>query len=259
MRLPLVVLAIFSVLPLSAQDSTASKKTEGAPKPKIVAPAAPTPAPKRGVMGRIFGPKATPAPTPAPVPTIVKPKPRPRPKAPKPEEPKADTTKPDQEKPATDSKPPKPEPTTEKPGTEPPAPTEKPADEKPAAEKPADEKPPVDNAPPKPDKSAKAGKTGKGGKNAPKSPAKPTENANLDDGTKYTNAKATALEDEKIKDLKTKAENAVDDAEAHRASVAYNKALYRKIREIDSSLDGYVERLEEAMMKRLDAEKAGKH
>jgi hypothetical protein len=222
MRLPLVVFLTLAVTPIFAQQPASSKKTEGAPKPKIVAPA-PTPAPKRGVFSRMFGRKPTPTPTPAPTPQpVAKPKSKPRPK------PKAVTTA----EPATPADAPKPA-TTE---SQPP----KPGDETPA---------PSETAKPETKPEPKTAKPGKPVKNAPK----PAEN--LDDATKYKNARATALEDAQIKELKEKADSAVADDEAHRASMAYNKALFRKIRQVDPSIDGYVDKLEEAMMKRLSAEK----
>jgi hypothetical protein len=79
----------------------------------------------------------------------------------------------------------------------------------------------------------------------------------VDDATKYKNAHATAVEDAQIKELKAKADSALAEDEAHRASIAYNKALFRKIRTLDPSLDAYVDKLEDAMMKRLNAEKKG--
>lgn len=250
MRLPLVALVIFAVaVPLSAQQPAAPKKTENAPKPKIVAPA-PTPEPKRSMIGRIFGskPKPTPAPAPAPAPTPapapVKPKPRPKPKA----KPAAEATEPAEKKPEG-----------EKPKTE----AGKPAAEEPKAETPKPEEPAKPEAKaegetPKPAEAeapkAKSGKAGKG-KNAAKTPPKPAEEVVLDDATKYKNARAKALEDEQVKELKGKADSAIAEDEAHRASVSYNKALFRKIRQLDPSLDAYVDKLEEAMTKRLSAEK----
>lgn len=236
MRLPLVVFVTFAVAtPIFGQQPAAAKKTDNAPKPKIVAPA-PTPEPKRGVMSRIFGgkPKPTPTPAPTPQPVAVKPKPKPRPK------PKATPAPAETEAPApaaTPAEPAKPE--AEKPPTgEPAKPEAEPA--KPAAETPAAEEPKA--AP------AKPGKPVKGAKPQPAEPE-------LDDATKYKNAKAKAAEDAAIKDLKTKADSAIEEDDAHRASVAYNKALFRKIRQLDPSLENYVEKLEDAMMKRLNAEK----
>jgi hypothetical protein len=133
--------------------------------------------------------------------------------------------------------------------TQPPAPKEEPkaAAEQPKTEPPAAEKKPEE-------KPATAGR--KGRKTQPPKPAK-LDTENMDESTKYQTAKAVALEDAGIKDLKAKADGAISDSEAHSASVAYNRALFRKIREIEPSLDGDVDRLESAMMKRLNSEKKG--
>lgn len=77
----------------------------------------------------------------------------------------------------------------------------------------------------------------------------------MDDATKFKTLKALALEDAQVKELKARADTAVDDADAHRASVAYNKALFQKIRELDPSVVPYAEKIEQAMMKRLNGEK----
>lgn len=237
MRLPLVVSVLFVALPISAQQPASTKKTEGAPKPKIVAPAPNTP-PKRGVMSRIFGKKPTPTPAPTPQPVAAaKPKPK-RPKA-------RPAPKPAETQPAEVAETPAPATgeTTPAAGDQPPTPTDAPA---PAA---ATEPPPAAAAEP-PKTTAKNTKPGKPGKNTPKPPE-----ANLDDDTKYKNARTAALEDEKIKDLKGKADSALTEDEAQRTSLAYNKALFKKIREVDPSIDAYVDKLEQAMMKRLSAEK----
>ncbi len=120
-----------------------------------------------------------------------------------------------------------------------PAAKETPAAEADAAVKPDDGAPAVESA---------AVKPGKGSK-------KP-ELAGLDDAAKFKAVKSTALEDAEIKALKTKADTTVDEAEAHRASIEYNKALFRKIRSIEPTLGDYVEGVEQAMMKRLGAEKS---
>ncbi len=237
MRLPLVVFVIFAATPLLGQQPAAAKKTDSAPKPKIVAPA-PTPEPKRGVMSRIFGKKPTPTPTPAPTPQpVVKPKAKPRPK------PKATPAPVEGTTPA-------------------PAPGETPTPEsetpKPEAPKPEAGTPPAEADPAKPPAETTEGEqpktTGKPGKPPKGTKPQPPEPV-LDDATKYTNARTKAVEDAQIKELKNKADSAIAEDEAHRASVAYNKALFRKIRQLDPSLEGYVEKLEDAMMKRLNAEK----
>lgn len=90
----------------------------------------------------------------------------------------------------------------------------------------------------------------------PSRTSKKPELAGLDDAAKFKAVKSTALEDADIKALKTKADTTVDEAEAHRTSIEYNKALFRKIRSIEPSLGAYVESVEQAMMKRLGAEKS---
>jgi outer membrane biosynthesis protein TonB len=76
-----------------------------------------------------------------------------------------------------------------------------------------------------------------------------------DDATKFKAAKARALEDERIKDLKTKADSEVNESEAHKALVNYNRALFQKIREIDPSVSEYAGKVEQSMTRRLGAEK----
>jgi hypothetical protein len=96
-------------------------------------------------------------------------------------------------------------------------------------------------------------KTGKG---APKKGAPaPGDAAPLDDGTKFKNAKARALEDAHIKDLKGKADSEVNETEAHKALVNYNRALFQKIREIDPSVSDYAGKVEQSMTRRIGAEK----
>jgi hypothetical protein len=97
-------------------------------------------------------------------------------------------------------------------------------------------------------------KTGKGsGKKG--TPAN-AETAALDDATKFKNAKAKALEDVHIRELKSKADGEVDEAAAHKALVNYNRALFEKIREVDPSVSSYAGKVEQAMTKRIGAEKA---
>ena len=83
-----------------------------------------------------------------------------------------------------------------------------------------------------------------------------TDPAGLDDGTKFKTAKTKALEDAHIKDLKGKADSEVNEAEAHKALVNYNRALFQKIREIDPSVSDYAGKVEQSMTKRIGAETA---
>lgn len=89
-----------------------------------------------------------------------------------------------------------------------------------------------------------------------KSAAAPkTDLSGLDDATKFKLVRARAVEDPQLKELKAKADSELDESEAQKAGAAYNRALFRKIREIEPSLDGYVDKVEGAMSKRLAAEK----
>ncbi len=83
-----------------------------------------------------------------------------------------------------------------------------------------------------------------------------TDPAGLDDVTKFRNAKSKALEDAHIKDLKGKADSEVNEAEAHKALMNYNKALFQKIREVDPSVGDYSGKVEQSMTKRIGSEKA---
>lgn len=215
-------------LPLYAQRSNgpaprllpASEKAEKAEKAeKPEKPKAEKTGDSRPLLKRIFGPRATPTPaptaTPAPAPT-AKSKPKPKP-APSemPEEATAKTT-------------PKTRPTTTVP-----APSAAPSTA--GGVKP---------------------KTGKGTAATPKkgTPTS-TDPAALDDGTKFKTAKAKALEDAKIAELKNKADTELDDAAAAKASTAYNHALFQKIREIDPSVSDYATKVEHALTKRVSSEK----
>lgn len=250
MRKTLVILfsLALSIAPLAAQEPI--------PRARVVAPSTtekpkPTPAPRRSLGEVLFGKKETPAPTPTPKP---KPRPRPRPKA------VAEETVTVQETPASpDAKPeakpdaapaenaePKPKPALITAPESAPEPAAKP-DAEPKSEPAA-----KTDAEPKPEE-PKPAKVTKGRK--PKTEKTKPDTAGMDDVTKFKTLKALALEDAQVKELKTKADTTVDDADAHRASVAYNKALFQKIRELDPSVAPYAEKIEQAMMKRLNGEK----
>jgi len=70
------------------------------------------------------------------------------------------------------------------------------------------------------------------------------------DKARYHEIKAKALEDSDLKALKEKADNATGDDEIP-AEKAYNKALFKKLREIDPSISDYIDRMEKATMKRI--------
>ena len=83
-----------------------------------------------------------------------------------------------------------------------------------------------------------------------------TDGTALDDATKFKNAKTKALEDAHIKELKSRADGEVNEAEAQKALESYNRALFQKIREIDPSVGDYSGKVEQAMHRRLNAEKS---
>ncbi len=76
-----------------------------------------------------------------------------------------------------------------------------------------------------------------------------------DDATRFRAAKARALEDPSLKDLKGKADSELNEAEAHKALLNYNRALFQKIREVDPSVSDYSGRVEQSMTKRIGSEK----
>ena len=209
-------------LPLHAQRSTASSG-QSAP-PRLVAAAAEKPekaekAEKSGdsrpFLKRLFGPRATPTPAPKPTPAPTV-KSKPKPK---------------------------------------PAPAEMPED---ASAKTAPKTRPATATQPSVTTSPS---TAGGVKSKPgKGPVKKggptsTDAAGLDDGTKFKNAKAKALEDAKVVELKSKADGEVDEAAAAKAAAAYNRALFQKIREVDPSVSDYATKVEQALTKRVSAEK----
>lgn len=240
MRTLLVILFTAITLPLSAQEARTARVIK---KPEAVAP---TPEPKPGFFDRLWR-KSTPVPTPTPAP-VEQPKPRPRPK------PKAKPVVVEGEEPPAvveqPAKPAKIAPPDAKPAeaptvTEPPKPVEAPAEPPKPAEKPAETTPP----PPAEVIKPKAGK----GKPVPAKIAQPEKPdlSKLDEPARYQAAKEIALKDEALLTLKTKADSTTDTDEAKRASLAYNRALFRKIRDTEPSLDAYVDRLEQAVLKRM--------
>ena len=76
-----------------------------------------------------------------------------------------------------------------------------------------------------------------------------------DDMTKFKTAKAHALEDAHLRDLKIKADSELNESEAHKALLNYNRALFQKIREIDPTVSDYAGKVEQSMTRRIGAEK----
>lgn len=69
---------------------------------------------------------------------------------------------------------------------------------------------------------------------------------------RYREMKAVAQEDKEIKALKGKADAATDDDAQRAAMKKYYKALYQKIRTLDPGLTDRTDRMEKAMVKRID-------
>ena len=119
--------------------------------------------------------------------------------------------------------------------------------------------PPTETQPPKTDESPKPAETpkptttkGKGKSTTAKTaPANKPDLSTLDEAGKYQAVKALALADEKVLALKSKADSTIDATEAKEASLEYNRALFKKIRVLEPSLDAYVDRLEQAVIKRV--------
>ena len=99
----------------------------------------------------------------------------------------------------------------------------------------------------------KTAKTKIGGKKT--APAVKLDLTGMDDAAKFKAVKAQAAEDQEVKDLKARADGEVNEAAAQKALVAYNRALFKKIIEIEPSVSAYAEKVEAAMTRRLSAEK----
>ena len=217
-KLIAALILISFVLPLHAQRGTVPPRYVSASEKEAAAKKS---GDSRSFLQRMFGtrPKPTPTPAPTPTPKVVTKK-RPKPSlGPDSTTPSATTKVTPKTRPAT---------TATVPVTPPTSVT-----------------PPVTTVKPK---------TGKGA--AKKGTPVSTDPSGLDDVTRFRNAKATALQDAHIKDLKSKADSEVNEAEAHKALMNYNRALFQKIRETDPSVGDYSSRVEESMTKRIGSEKA---
>jgi len=68
---------------------------------------------------------------------------------------------------------------------------------------------------------------------------------------KYEAAKVKAAEDPEVKKMKEKADAAPTEEDARKALRDYNKALFKRMREIDPSIKERVDRMETAVLNRL--------
>jgi len=69
---------------------------------------------------------------------------------------------------------------------------------------------------------------------------------------KYDEVRSRALADERIQKLREKADGALSEEEGRKELRAYNKALFEKMRALEPSISGRVERVEAAVLKQLD-------
>ena len=83
-----------------------------------------------------------------------------------------------------------------------------------------------------------------------------TDNADAEivERQKYEQAKAKAVADPKVQELRGKADLASSEDESRKTLRAYNKAMFKRMKEIDPSIKDHVERMEAAVMSRLGGE-----
>ena len=186
-----------------------------------------TPIPKKpGFWERVFGkpqPKATPVPaTPTPKPVVKKVVPKVR--TTKPKVAVGDSTEP----PKTDK-----EPKT--------VPVKPDVEKKPPTT--TEDKVPTSTKPPK------VKTTAQRGQDFP--PSTDNADAEIIEKQKYDAAKAKAVADPKVQELRGKADLANSEDESRKALRSYNKAMFKRMKEIDPSIKDHVDRMEAAVMSRL--------
>ena len=69
---------------------------------------------------------------------------------------------------------------------------------------------------------------------------------------RYQEIKARAKADPVVQSLKAKSEAAATEAESRAAAISYNRALFRKVRELDGSLAERAELVENAIIRRIN-------
>ncbi len=112
---------------------------------------------------------------------------------------------------------------------------------------------PAEPAPAKTKKGAKATAqaTAKKPATPPANEPPDTQDPEVLEKWKLTEAKSKALEDAELREIKNKADAATTDEESRRTLRIYNKALFSKIREIDPSIKERANLLEAAILKQL--------
>ena len=206
-------------------------------KPVAVATPVPvaTPAPKKpGFWQRVFG-KQRPRPTPAPA--------TPKPTTPKPLVKKRNVTKTGTAKTGT----------TKTTSTDTKPDNEKPEVTNVESVKPVDTKPPAPKTEERSRPPTIKGSKTKGGSTKVENFPPPPDGSDPDvlEKQKYDQAKAKAASDPKIQELRSKADLAPTEDESRKALRAYNKAMFKRMKEIDPSIKDHVDRMEAAVMSRL--------
>ena len=68
---------------------------------------------------------------------------------------------------------------------------------------------------------------------------------------RFQEAMTTAKADPTLQQLKAKSDNALTEAEGRKAGAAYTRALFQRIREIDSTVAEYASGVEDAILRRI--------
>ena len=211
-------------------------------KPVVAATPVPvaTPAPKKpGFWERVFGKKKTAAKaTPAPKPATPTPKPVVKKKV---------TTRSTATPKTTETSP------ADIKTTEPNPDTNKSDTAKVETKPPVDENlPPSKSEPRTKPPTIKSTKSKSGGDKVQNFPPSPdSTDADAVEKLKYDQAKAKAAADPKVHELRGKADLAPSEDESRKALRAYNKAMFKRMKEIDPSIKDRVDRMEAAVMSRL--------
>jgi hypothetical protein len=239
---PIVAIALSAAISLAQEPATSAESKPDAPKVNTVsskpAPVKPSPVHQRSRIS-----KATPVPVATPIPkkpgfwerVFGKKKPTPAPATP--------TPKPVyKKKPVSKVRKPKPEVSATQPAN---ATAEQPGSENAVVEPPKTEeqpKPPVR-------KGSDNKKTAKRGQDFP--PSTDNADAEIVEKQKYDQARAKAIADPKIQELRGKADLAASEDESRKALRAYNRAMFKRMKEIDPSIKDHIDSMEAAVMSRL--------
>ena len=69
---------------------------------------------------------------------------------------------------------------------------------------------------------------------------------------KYDEVKSRAAADPQIAELQSKADTATSEEDGRKALRTYNKALFQKMRTLEPGLDARIDRMESAVLKRIN-------